>query len=185
MGSKVIQEGELEGIEDRLHYNPDTGEITYLKDYAPYAYKGKAVTSLDSHGYVRVSFKGKRYLGHRVAYFLMKGYLPFGDIDHINGNRSDNRWDNLRAVTRSENLHRQKKSRGKSIYKGVARHQERRWLAQCRDTKNGKGGYVGTSLSEQEAALMYNHRAEQLFGKYARFNIVFEDVSKEVLDGET
>ena len=184
MGGKVIQEEELVGIGERLRYNPTTGEIVYLNDYAPYAYKGKVVTSLDSHGYIRVSYKGKRYLGHRVAYFLMKGYLPDGDIDHINGDRSDNRWDNLRKVTRSENLHRQKKTRGKSKYKGVIKHQKG-WLAQCRDTKNNKGGYIGTSLSEREAALMYNCEAEKLFGIYARFNIVFEDVSEEVLDGET
>lgn len=55
-----------------------------------------------SQGYSVIQFKGKQSLTHRVAWFLTHGYWA-KEIDHINGNRNDNRLVNLRSVTRIEN----------------------------------------------------------------------------------
>jgi len=54
------------------------------------------------HGYIQFCFKGKAVMAHRIVFLMHQGYLP-KYIDHINGNRSDNRIENLREVSWSEN----------------------------------------------------------------------------------
>ena len=56
-----------------------------------------------SNGYISLSINGSSHQAHRVAWFLFYGVNPDGFIDHINGDRSDNRIDNLRLVSDSEN----------------------------------------------------------------------------------
>lgn len=153
-----------------IKYNPKTGEFTYLSS------KGRktpdlVVRSLDRHGYTRVSYKGKRYLAHRVAFLFQTGEWPEGDVDHINGVRSDNKWENLRIASRKQNLANQRKFRGKSRFKGVSPYPNG-WVAQY----GRKVGYIGCSPVEKEAALMYNYAVEKEVGVYGKFNKVFEDV---------
>ena len=103
-----------------LEYFPETGEILIKTRRAddfqwhknPQAYAdwfnatkaGKsAYMSPYPNGYQRVACCGQSYLGHRVAWILATGAEPNGVIDHINGNRTDNRRGNLRDVTHSQN----------------------------------------------------------------------------------
>lgn len=164
---------------ENLKYDPASGLFTHTKDYGRVK-AGQHVSSLDSHGYIRVSYKGKRYLGHRVAFYLMTGKWPEQDVDHIDGNRTNNKWNNLREATRSQNLQNQKCTRGVSRFKGVTFNGSV-FVAQI--GKRGKS-YIGCSKSEKEAAMIYNNAARVLFGNFARYNQVFEDVSKDILIGE-
>jgi len=175
----MSKEQELKGIEENLTYDPNTGVFRYLTRKGR-KNKDLIVTSKDTHGYIRVSYKGKRYLGHRVAFYLMKGYWPSGDVDHIDGDRLNNKWSNLREASRSQNLWNQKGTRGKSKHKGVVKHQKG-WIAQI---GRGSGKYIGYYLSEDEAGMAYNHIAEVKFGDFARFNQVFVDVPQGVIDVE-
>jgi len=159
-------------IDDNISYDPKTGELSYLVTQGRVP-EDRICRSKDTHGYIRVSYKGKRYLGHRVAYYLMMGSWPLGDIDHINGIRDDNRWENLRVSTRSQNLWNQECTRGSSKYKGVYR-QKNRWIAQL----SLAGGYLGSFTCEREAALAYNHAAQPIFGIHGRYNQVFEDIDE-------
>lgn len=70
---------------------------------------GKKISSFHSAGYLHGSILGERVLLHRLAWFYMTGEWPIEDIDHINGDRTDNRWCNLRCVSRHENSKNQKK----------------------------------------------------------------------------
>ena len=81
------------------HHRPDALAATFNRKKA-----GKtAYMSPYPNGYLRVSVLGKSHLAHRFAWFLHTGEWPSGVIDHINGDRSDNRIGNLRDVSPSEN----------------------------------------------------------------------------------
>lgn len=91
------------------------------------------------------------------------------EVDHINGNKLDNRRENLRVVTRSQNNWNQKKTRGASIYKGVSWHkQTKKW--RVRVNKFGKEYGLGLFENEKEAAVAYDEKAKELFGNHARLN---------------
>ena len=71
--------------------------------------RGQAVGHLTNHGYYRFSYKGSRYLSHRVVWAL-HGNDQATDVDHINRDRTDNRIENLRAASTAENAFNQVKS---------------------------------------------------------------------------
>lgn len=82
--------------------------------------------------YVCVSIDGFKEKGHRVVFAMVHGRWPTGDIDHINGIRSDNRPENLREVTESQNLHNTGgRKNNKSGYKGVSWYSgQQKWVAE-------------------------------------------------------
>lgn len=88
-------------------------------------------------------------------------------VDHINGDRLDNRKSNLRLCKNGSNSRNQGQRSGK--HKGVHFNKQiKRWIAQI--TKNYKCHHIGCFLTEKEAALAYNIKAKQLHGKYAYLN---------------
>jgi hypothetical protein len=89
-------------IVEHFEYDPMTGNL-YRTRRNHKAGKLGLVTAKDSHGYIIVSHKGRKLKGHRLAWLLQTGTLPTCEIDHINRDRSDNRWCNLRLATSSEN----------------------------------------------------------------------------------
>lgn len=94
-------------------------------------------------------------------------------VDHINGDKLDNRRENLRAVTKSQNNmnQSQQKKQKHSKYKGVSWDKSRnKWMAYCK--KDGKMNYLGRFTDENEAALAYNNKASELFGEFAKLNEV-------------
>src|SRR3990167_3120706 len=98
-------------LKELLSYNPNTGEFTRLVATGIHGCNkaGVVVGCLSDHptqGYIliRVNNDGILYRAHRLAWLYVYGFWPPADIDHINGNRSDNRIVNLRSVTRSQNL---------------------------------------------------------------------------------
>lgn len=80
-----------------LEYNPESGIFVRRKT-------GHVAGSKGHHsGYVTIYIDGIGYSAHRLAWVYVHGTEPIGDIDHINRNRSDNRIENLRNITRQEN----------------------------------------------------------------------------------
>lgn len=100
----------------------------------------------------------------------MHGLIMDGNlIDHINGNGLDNRRINLRHVTHQQNAFNQKNHGGSSKYKGVSFDKESGlWRAYI--TFNGKRKYLGRHGSEVDAAKVYDMKAKELFGEYAKCN---------------
>src|SRR5690606_3787035 len=118
-----------------------------------------------SNGYLVVYAKGRLFRAHRLAWVLMTGDWPAHDIDHINRNRADNRWANLREATRGQNLRNAgtKRSSGTGL-KGVGAQGER-FAAYIR--LNGKKRHLGVFDTAAEAHQEYCRVARQHFGEFA------------------
>ena len=111
---------------------------------------------MDVHGYVVVFFNGKIYKAHRLIWAIVHGELPKGHIDHINGNRSDNRIQNLRVVTQQQNSHNQQNinKRNKSGFRGVCwNRKSSKWQASI--SVNSKTIYIGVFSTPENAHLAY------------------------------
>lgn len=122
-------------------------------------------------GYAATS--GKKPSECRNLLFLHRIILdadPEKEVDHINGNRLDNRRKNLRVCSRAENARNIKTHKdNKSGYKGVTKKREK-WAAQI--MQNKKLVYLGVFQTREEAAVAYNKHAVLAFGEFARQNIV-------------
>lgn len=92
-----------EEIGQYLEYNPGTGHLIWIKKASTKTKVGSKAGTLHSKGYIHIQFRGKIYKAHRIAWFLHYGEQPADELDHDNGNRDDNRIDNLRPATRSIN----------------------------------------------------------------------------------
>lgn len=90
-------------LRDYCIYEPDTGTFRRLHTSRKFI-AGSVMTGTLSHGYVLIWLDGKQRAAHRLAWLWMTGAWPLKDIDHIDGNRSNNAWANLRHVDRSTNL---------------------------------------------------------------------------------
>lgn len=87
-----------------LNYNPDTGIFTWKIKPAQCVKIGDVAGYIDkSTGYISIGINKKLYRAHRLAWLYIHGEFPIEEIDHINHDRSDNRIDNLRAVSHKDN----------------------------------------------------------------------------------
>lgn len=124
-------------LRDILDYDPDTGAMTWkprndAKTNWNDRFAGKPAFACDNgRGYLTGSIFNVPHLGHRVVWAWMTGEWPSGQIDHINGVKSDNRWCNLRDVSEAENKLNQRKPRSNTTgHMGVFLHRPSgRWRA--------------------------------------------------------
>ena len=158
-----------------LDYCPDTGLFTWLKRNSETKaikiwngrFAGQAAGSLDDQGYVRIVVNTKFYKAHRLAWLLTYGEWPTGEVDHVDGNRSNNAIANLRDATRQQNQSNRRGSpKNKSGRKGVSWHTQRNaW--QARIKVNGKGRHLGTFDTPEEASEAYAKAAAFHHGAFA------------------
>lgn len=158
----------MDDFKDLLKYNPETGKAYWLKHHKK-SWVGKEICTKNSQGYLRVGLNGKRYYLHRVVWYIYYGEEPL-HIDHINGDKSDNRLSNLRSVTNQQNMfNRTGHEDNTSGYKGVFKTCSGYF---ARVGYNNKPHYVGHYRTKEEAALAYNEKALELHGEFARLNEV-------------
>lgn len=89
-------------LKDSLTYDPGTGVFTW-NQYRPGRKRDRPAGSLRRRGYRTICIDGHIYKAHRLAWFYMTGKWPKDQIDHINQDKSDNRFDNLREANSQEN----------------------------------------------------------------------------------
>lgn len=90
-------------IEEYLKYNSNTGELIWIKRTSNRISVGDVAGVVDKHGYLVVRFKNKLYKSHRICFYLFYKRWPEKFIDHIDGNKLNNRIENLRDVSRTVN----------------------------------------------------------------------------------
>lgn len=113
---------------DRLTYNPSTGLFLHNHTFGERYKKGdRADTPGHSalSGYRLVNLLNQKFLAHRIAWMYVYGNMPSNYIDHINGNKSDNRIENLRVVSCRGNVENRRfpSKRNKTGFLGVHFHQ--------------------------------------------------------------
>lgn len=157
-----------ERLKELLHFEPGTGHFTWLVSRnSNNAIVGSLAGSVNGRGYIQIRIDGVRRYAHRLAFVYMMGELPPKDVDHLNRNRADNRWANLRPASRREN-EGNKGLRGDntSRHRGVTwDKQAGKWRA--RGTRDGRRIHLGRFENIEEAAAIARAWREKNFGIFA------------------
>lgn len=156
-----------EDIKDFVEYNPETGTFVWTQDRGYNKVKGKEILNVDANGYNIVVFKGKNYKAHRVAFYLMGEEVP-EFVDHISGNRSDNRWANLRPATKSQNAVNSKAREGASQKSRGVDFNKQQGKFRARITEGQKTKLIGYFPTEELAYSAYKAEAQKVFGEFVR-----------------
>lgn len=158
----------LSRLRELFHYDPLTGHFTRLVANARRSKVGERAGGPQYFGHVAIRIDGRRWLAHRLAWLYVYEVWPACDIDHINGNPSDNRIANLRLAEVSQNLANARRYKNNtSGYKGVTYHrQSGKWRAVL--CVYGKIYSLGLYLNKDDAAKAYADAAAYHYGDYAR-----------------
>lgn len=151
-----------EKLRETLSYDREAGRFTWRIN------RGKAKVGAEAGyfngGYRYINIRWGSFPAHRLAWLYVHGRWPEGEIDHKNLNRSDNRFDNLREATGTQNM-ANRKGWSSTGYKGV-------WTVKNRFVASidccGQRYYIGCFETAEEAGAAYLKAAEQLFGEFAR-----------------
>jgi hypothetical protein len=137
-----------------------TGRVNEIGQIAGCVHKGK--------GYIHVKIKAKAFKAHRLVFLYHHGYLP-ECVDHIDGDKTNNKIENLRAATKDENCRNQKiRSTNKSGYKGV------KWVEHCKKwqvevCKNYKQLRFGMYEDLELAGLVAIEATELIHGRFSAY----------------
>ena len=158
-------------LKDLLVYDPDMGIFKWIARPNVRMSHGKVgarAGAAGASGYRYIKYQGKLLREHRLAYEFVLGPIPEGmEIDHINGDRADNRISNLRLATHQQNLANCKNRKNNtSGCKGVTRHFDGRWRAKI--MVGGKTLHLGLFQAIEDAAAAYASAATEYFGEFAR-----------------
>lgn len=155
-------------VRELFTYDPHTGVMTRKKQTSSKTKIGDVVGSVNGNGYISTRIYGRHWKIHRLAWVHFYGEFPDGQIDHINGCKSDNRISNLRCGTRAENQQNQKlHSDNTSGYTGVSwRKDSNKWKAQIQ--VDGKKIHLG-SFARLEDAISAHAIGKARYHKFQPF----------------
>ena len=153
-----------ERLRELLAYDRETGDFRWRISKGA-AGRGSSPRGVNPDGYKRLMIDGRRYYQHSLAWLWIYGYLP-ARIDHINGDRADNRLCNLRECTRSENrANCRMYKNNRSGFKGVYRRNNR-WCAEVKWKR--RKHHLGSYSTPEEAYAKYCEGAALLHGEFHR-----------------
>lgn len=152
-----------ESLKELLSYDPMSGVFRWKRN-RPRARVGDTAGYLSSGGYMRVQVAGRSYPLHRLAFLYMEGSFPADEVDHINRDRVDNRFSNLRKVEKAANL------RNKGVYRnsalGVTGVVQRGARYRAYINRDGRRVNLGTFDTLSEARQAYAGAKEILHPEY-------------------
>ena len=165
---KPINDLSAEYVRSLLDYDPETGVFRNKVTRSSGSLVGAVVGCAGNRGYLKVRINKRTYTLHRLAWLWMTGEWPSGDIDHINVDKLDNRWKNLRLANDSQNRANTFANRNNtSGRKGVSWDKKhKKWHA--RIMVNGNSIFIGAFLDLDDAGDAYKETAIMHFGEYAR-----------------
>lgn len=157
----MIIDPPTEAVKTSFEYNPETGQLLWKKARSHRV--GKEAGHIAPTGYRTISWRGRSWPAHRLAWIWVHGRRPDGAIDHINGDRSDNRISNLRAVRNGDNNRNCAIGRDNtSGVMGVRWHRLRhKWHVQIR--VNYRSIHVGY-FDDMDQAVAARKAAERRYG---------------------
>jgi hypothetical protein len=162
-----------ERLREILAYDPTTGIFVWKS--RPLGLKGRNNKNAGRNagyscerGYINIKVDQRLYLAHRLAWLYVHGRLPVAEIDHRNGDKSDNRIENLREASRQQNaFNRGVPANNKVGLKGVKRKKRYRgWIATI--GVSGRQIHLGTFPTKEAAASAYAEAARRYHGEFAR-----------------
>ena len=155
-------------VRELLEYSPETGLFRWKERPSRSSWKaiwpGKVAGSLDSKGYLRFQVAGRTHKAHRLAWLYVHGEWPKGEIDHIDGDRSNNAIANLRVATARQNQQNKTAKVNASGFRGVSK-MGRKWRALV--TINGRRTHVGIFDTPEAASAAYEAAAAEHYGEFA------------------
>lgn len=169
-----------EQLRELLHYEPETGKlfwkerpIDFFRSQRAFSawnnrYSGLEAFTAESAGYRVGRIFDVMHKGHRVAWAIHYGDWPLIYIDHANGDRSDNRIENLREASSAQNsMNQGGKANKKGTLKGASWFSSRKiWKSEIR--YNGKRKFLGHFMTEAEAHAAYCRASQVLHREFAR-----------------
>jgi hypothetical protein len=154
----------LKEVRELVHYDPETGIVTRLKDAGRAAYAG-SVVGFPAGGGLNARVGGCKVRVHRLIWFYMTGEWPPNVIDHIDRDWTNNRWTNLRLATQAQNRCNSSKPRhNTSGHVGVLRCRKK-WRAQI--TLDHKCVHIGVFDTKEEAIKARKDYANDMWGEFA------------------
>jgi hypothetical protein len=164
---------DLDRLQEVLNYDPETGWFTW-RVKRPYGRKpGDRAGSVTVQGYRRINIDGRSYTASHLAWFYFYGEMPEDGevIDYKNLDKDDNRIENLRIATYSENSRNiARRCNNSTGFKGVSVFNSERNLKKFRSTitVDGKRIHLGQFATPEEAFEAYRKKTEELHGEFAR-----------------
>lgn len=150
---------EIKQIQNAFNYCPSTGILTWKS--------GRRAGTPDDRGYWRVMLKRKIFRLHRIAWLLTYGQWPSERLDHIDGNPSNNKIDNLRLATHQQNMHNRKVgTNNKSGVPGVHLSRYGTWKAWIQF--KGKTIHLGSYAEKEDAVKVRKEAEKKYFGEFVR-----------------
>ena len=169
---KIISERvvSIERLRELFELDRDAGLLRRRITISSKARAGDVVGSADGKGYLRIQIDGRKFRVHRINYAIDRGEWLFGEVDHRDENKTNNRPNNLREASHAEN--KRNVSKLKHNTSGISgihwREDKKKWSAQI--TINGRQKYLGYFTDKAAAALAVDLARIEHHKQFARLN---------------